>query len=96
MVNTNKTGIVLFVYNRPRHTSEVLEGLRKNSIEKLYIFADGPKQTDELETIEQVHRIIDSVDWCKTEIIKNPHNLGLANSRMLGVHYLLCIIGNLI
>lgn len=87
--NPNKTGIALFVYKRPQHTSQVLEGLKKNSIEKLYIFADGPKQTDDLEAIEQVHRTIDSVDWCETEIIKNPHNLGLANSRRFGVNYVL-------
>ncbi len=89
MMNTNKTGIVLFVYKRPQHTSEVLEGLRKNSIEKLYIIADGPKEADNPGDIEQVHRIIDSVDWCKTEIIKSPHNRGLSNSRVFGVNYVL-------
>ncbi len=32
-----RTGIVLFVYNRPYHTKEVLKGLKKNNISNFYI-----------------------------------------------------------
>ncbi|MCK5014127.1 MAG: hypothetical protein KAS66_09940 [Candidatus Omnitrophica bacterium] len=53
MINTDKTGIAIFVYKRHQHISEVLEGFRKNSIEKLYIFADGPKLTNELEAMNR-------------------------------------------
>ncbi|MDR2521309.1 MAG: hypothetical protein LBC72_01970, partial [Spirochaetaceae bacterium] len=47
---SNKTElapVVLFVYNRPEHTLQTLEALKKNTLASesiLYIFADGPKK----------------------------------------------------
>ena len=75
-----KTGIALFVYNRPKHTKKVLEGLRKNRIDKLYIFADGLKKEEHKKDVDEVRALIDNIDWCETEIIKSETNKGLANS----------------
>jgi hypothetical protein len=82
-----KTGIALFVYNRPEHTKKVLDGLRRNEIEKLYIFADGPKSQEHLSAVKEVRRIIESIDWCQTEVIISDYNKGLANSIIYGVDY---------
>ena len=49
-----KTGIALFVYNRPEHTKRVLEGLKKNNINKFYIFADGPKTELHIPAVKEV------------------------------------------
>ena len=84
-----KTGIALFVYNRPEHTQEVLNGLRKNKIPKLYIFSDGIKDEKDNNSVGKVRNLIDSIDWCETEIIKNKENKGLANSIVYGVNYVL-------
>jgi hypothetical protein len=84
-----KTGIALFVYNRSEHTHEVLKGLQRNNISKLYIFSDGIKDEKDRDSIEKVRNLIDSVDWCDTEIIKNKENKGLANSIVYGVNYVL-------
>ena len=82
-----KTGIALFVYNRPEHTEKVLNGLKKNNINKLFIFADGAKINNDKNKIYQVNKLIESIDWCKTEIIKSKYNKGLANSIVDGVNY---------
>lgn len=85
----NSTGIALFVYDRPEHTMQSLDALKKNNINKLYIFADGPKRNSSLEKINQVKDIIKSMDWCETEIIENEKNKGLANSIVDGVNHVL-------
>ena len=84
-----KTGIALFVYNRPEHTHEVLKGLQRNNISKLYIFSDGFKDEKDKDSVEKVRNLIDSIDWYETEIIKNKINKGLANSIVYGVNYVL-------
>jgi GT2 family glycosyltransferase len=82
------TGIALFVYNRPRHTERVLEGLRKNNINKLYVFCDGKKGNEDSKNVEDVRQIVESVNWCEVEIIKSDYNRGLANSIIAGIEYI--------
>jgi hypothetical protein len=84
--------IVLFVYNRPWHTSQTLEALTKNELanqSQLFIFADGPKKdagVDELRKIEEVKKIIYSKKWCGNVTIANSAiNKGLANSIVEGI-----------
>ncbi|AEH61484.1 glycosyl transferase, group 1/2 family protein [Methanosalsum zhilinae DSM 4017] len=85
----HKTGIALFVYNRPEHCRKVLEFLKKNNIDKLYIFSDGPKKNSNIKKIKLVREIINSIDWCDAEIIEHKNNKGLANSIVDGVNYVL-------
>jgi len=85
----SKTGVALFVYNRPYHTKKVLEGLKKNNIKKLYIFADGLKKEEHRKDFDELRSLIDSIDWCETEIIKQSENKGLANSITYGINYVL-------
>ncbi|CAN5337188.1 glycosyltransferase [soil metagenome] len=84
--------IVLFVYNRPRHTSQTLEALARNegaSDSILYIFADGPKgnaSVEEMSKINETRKIIKSKQWCKkVSINERENNIGLASSIMEGV-----------
>lgn len=84
-----KTGISLFIYNRPEHIYEVLKGLQRNNISKLYVFSDGVKNEKDKEPVEKVRNLIDSIEWCDIEIIKNKENKGLANSIIDGINYVL-------
>jgi len=48
----NLAPIVLFVFNRPMHTRQCLESLKKNELADesvLYIYADGPKENSSKE-----------------------------------------------
>ena len=84
--------IILFVYNRPWHTEQTINALKRNelsSISELYIFADGPK-TDATEEqrfkIGKVRNYIHNIDGFKSiKIIESPTNNGLANSVIYGV-----------
>lgn len=84
--------IVLFVFNRPRHTLKTLQALSENYLadqSDLIIFCDGPKEVvseEELSSIKEVRRIVKKKQWCKSvEIRESESNKGLANSIIAGV-----------
>ncbi|GLI54151.1 glycosyltransferase [Thermodesulfovibrio yellowstonii] len=80
--------IVLFVYNRPWHTRQTVEALKKNEMAKeseLFIFSDGSKSGDE-EKVEKVREYIKTIDgFKKITIIEREKNWGLASNIIDGV-----------
>jgi len=82
----SETGIVLFVYQRPDHTRRVLDGLRRNDIDELYVFADGPTQDDDHARIQEVREVVDSIDWCRTNVVERSENWGLAENTVDGLN----------
>jgi FkbM family methyltransferase len=84
--------IVLFVYNRLRHTEQTLNALKQNVLSDestLYIFCDGPKigaSEEEVKKVNTVRELVKAKQWCKeVHIIERKNNLGLANSVIKGV-----------
>jgi hypothetical protein len=84
----NLTPIILFVYNRPWHTEQTVEALKKNELageSDLFIFSDGPKTAND-ENMKKVREYIKTIDGFKSiTIIEREKNLGLANSVVEGV-----------
>lgn len=92
MKNNLLAPIVLFTYNRPLHTKQVLNSLAKNAEAKdsiLYVFCDGAKENSnegDLVKIEEVRILINSENRFKEVVIKfQEKNKGLANSIIDGV-----------
>ncbi|MCX6155648.1 MAG: glycosyltransferase family A protein [Candidatus Kapabacteria bacterium] len=84
--------IVLFVYNRPKHTQRVLDSLAANAEAKdseLFIYCDGPKEganADTLKRIDDVRTLVKLENrFKKVQIIEQTKNKGLANSIIDGV-----------
>ncbi len=81
--------ILLTVYNRPTHTSAVLDYLRKNELAEkshLYIYSDGNKGSWDLGAVNEVRKIINNVKGFKKVTVKqSKKNRGLANSIIKGV-----------
>lgn len=84
--------VVLFVYNRPKHTYQTLENLSKAVWAKethLFIYSDAPRDKEESGNVNKVREIIKeyekenskflSVDVCYAE-----KNQGLATSIIHG------------
>lgn len=84
-----KTGIALFLYNRLDHSKEVIKNLKLNNIKKLYIFIDGIKKEEHKEASMAVRRLAYDIDWCEKEIVISEKNIGLANSIIKGINYVL-------
>ncbi|SFT01521.1 glycosyltransferase [Sphingobacterium wenxiniae] len=85
----NLAPIVLFVYNRPKHTRRTLAALEKNLLAKdslLYIFSDAAKNADAVEDVNKVRAIIrEPWDFKHITIIERHKNWGLANNVIDGV-----------
>lgn len=86
---SNKAPIALFVYNRPAHTRQTVEALRKNDLSKnsdLIVFSDAPKSEAQTEAVREVREYIRQIDGFKTvTIVERETNFGLARSIIDGV-----------
>ncbi len=84
--------ILIFVYNRPKHTAELLRSLQNNEGAEnceLIFYADGPKpgaSENSINDIATVRNLIQDLDWPKSKILKfSDQNKGLAQSIITGV-----------
>jgi hypothetical protein len=92
--------IILFVYNRPWHAAQTLEALANNDLAEesdLIIYADAAKNAKQLNAVNEVHKILESIDGFKSvKIIKQQHNVGLSQSIIQGVTDVLNAFGKAI
>ncbi len=81
--------VILFVYNRPKHTRRTLSALERNlkaSDSILYIISDGPKNASSVESVNQVRSIIrEPWNFKHINIVERSSNWGLAKSVIDGV-----------
>jgi hypothetical protein len=85
----NLTPVVLFVYNRPYQTEQVLASLAQNQEAKdtdLIIFSDAPKNPQHETKVKTVRTLIHSFSGFKSiSIIETKENKGLSKSIIEGV-----------
>ena len=92
--------IVLFTYNRPLHTRQTVEALRKNELaaeSELIVFSDGPKNEEVRSKVEEVRKYLKTITGFKRlQIYENEKNCGLANSIIDGVTKVVTEFGRVI
>ncbi|MBP1631583.1 MAG: Sugar transferase [Bacteroidetes bacterium] len=92
--------ICLFVYNRPWHTTQTIESLKKNilaSESDLYIFSDGSRNDNASNSVNEVRSYIATITGFKSvNIILRETNLGLAQNIISGVSDVINIHGKII
>ena len=92
--------ICLFVYNRPWHTAQTIESLKKNilaSESDLYIFSDGSRNDNASDAVNEVRSYISKITGFKSiNIIIRETNLGLAQNIIAGVSEIIKIHGEII
>ena len=92
--------IVIFVYNRPVHTKKTIQALIENDLSKdsdLYIFSDGPKNNNDIYSVNSVRNYIKNIKgFKKITIIEREYNLGLAGSIISGVSEIVNKYGSII
>ena len=88
--------IILFTYNRPWHTEQVLQALKKNELadkSHLIVFVDGPKGNigaEQMDKINQVRELVKSKKWCgSVEYHIAEQNIGCRNSIIAGISQVL-------
>lgn len=81
--------IVVFVYNRPWHTRQTLESLKKNvlaSDSDLIIYADGAKKPKATAQVQEVRDYINTLTGFKSvTVVEREQNWGLAANIIDGV-----------
>ncbi|MHC8947651.1 glycosyltransferase [Sphingobacterium hungaricum] len=81
--------VVLFVYNRPKHTKKTLLALEKNLMADetdLFIFSDGAKDGEAIEQVNAVRSLIrEPWNFKHITIVERSKNWGLANNVIDGV-----------
>lgn len=95
MINSNENiPIVYFAYNRPKHTIQSLESLKKNTLASeshLIIFIDGVKENEKEESIlrvKEVQNIVQNIEWKgRVEYHISESNLGCRESIISGINY---------
>jgi len=92
--------IILFVYNRPEHTRKTIEALRANNLAKdseLFIYSDGPKDSNSAGKIQEVRDYLKTVNGFRSvSVIERKENMGLAKSIISGVTEILDRYGKII
>jgi hypothetical protein len=71
--------ISLIIFNRPDKTRKVLDVIRKQKPQKLFVIADGPRVgvMGDPERVRECRTVVDSIDWpCQVEHIYSETNLG--------------------
>lgn len=81
--------IVLFVYNRPIHVQKLISSLLCNEYiqySDLIVYADGPKNSKDIDLVQQTRTYIKSISGFKSlRLIERSINCGLANNIIDGV-----------
>ena len=89
MENKELAPIILFTYNRPWHTRQVLDSLSRNTLSEqseLFVFSDGAKDPADDEAIRETREIISkATGFKKLTLIERPINYGLAANIINGV-----------
>ncbi len=86
---TNLAPVVLFVYNRPRHTQQTIKALQSNELSEqsdLIIYSDAPQDNQAQVQVKEVRDYIKTIDGFKSvKIIERDKNWGLAANIIDGV-----------
>ena len=73
------TAVLFLVFNRPDTTREVFASIRRIKPPRLYVAADGPRESreHEAEQVKRVRQIATSIDWpCELTTLFRDENLG--------------------
>uniref|UniRef100_A0A6M3LWJ8 Putative glycosyltransferase n=1 Tax=viral metagenome TaxID=1070528 RepID=A0A6M3LWJ8_9ZZZZ len=79
--------LALIIYNRPDHLRRVLEALAPQEPEPLYIFSDGPRPGETVDTARA--QIGKALEWTAPILCWRETNLGLGASVVAAVDHVL-------
>src|SRR5688500_1998308 len=83
------TPVAFIVFNRPDLTMRVFEAIRHARPQKLFIIADGPRNSEERSRCEHTRRVVERVDWpCTVERNYSEQNMGCRNRIVSGLDWI--------
>ena len=92
--------IVLFVYNRLKHTKKTIQSLQKNYLAKqsdIYIYSDGGKDEESWAEVYKIRKYLKTISgFRKITFIKRNENIGLSKNIIDGVTTIINEYGKII
>lgn len=84
-----KTPIALFIYNRPTNLKRIAKIIRSVNPSKLYVIADGPKDSEDKKRVDEARNILESsINWdCRVNKNYASKNLGLKERFSSGIDW---------
>ncbi len=82
--------VLLIIYNRSNSLRRVIQKLRDQKIEKIYIAADGPNREKEgdVEKVLQARKVLEEIDWdCKVYKLYREINIGCKQGVAEGLNW---------
>ena len=96
----NLAPIIIFTYNRPLHTRRMLQALEKAELaqdSEVFIYSDGAKNAQAIDTVNKVRAIIaEPWNFKNITIIERERNMGLAKNVISGVSEVIAKYGKVI
>lgn len=69
--------VLLIAFNRPEHTARVVESLHLAGVREMYVSVDGPRDSADVRTIDQVTAAVESCTWLdRLEVRVSSDNQG--------------------
>lgn len=83
-----QTPVAIFIFNRPHCTEQLIKALATVRPCKLFVVADGPRNTSDTVSCEQTRDIIDQIDWPCTILKRySKENIGCRESIPNGLNW---------
>ncbi len=86
-----KTPVLILIFNRPEHTSRMMEAIRSAKPKRIFIAADGPRadRPKEKDLCEQTRNLVlNAIDWdCKIQTLFRDENLGCGLAVSQGIDW---------
>lgn len=82
----SRCATVLVAYNRPWHTRQVVEALRRHRVANLIVLCDAPRTPAQAAAVEETRGIIAGIDWTTPRVVLQETNQGLARSVVQGIN----------
>lgn len=80
------TPVILLIYHRPDITQKVIDSIRVVQPRKVYVVADGPKNSKDKKLCDRTRELISTIDWpCNIHKIYSRKNLGLRRRVSTGI-----------
>jgi FkbM family methyltransferase len=84
------TPLLFLIFNRPEPTRRVFEEIRKARPAKLFIAADGPRDTrpEDMDKCRLTREIVQNIDWpCEVKTLFQDKNLGCKIGATTGISW---------
>ena len=79
-----KTPVVFIVFRRPDLTRAVFERIREVQPPKLFVFADGPRNEEDVALCEETRAVTEAVDW-PCEVVREYAETNMGSRRRISL-----------